>query len=639
MVTTSRSIGQNLNRGTAGMFSLIPPPFYSMTNRFMPQDIKTMYRVCQYLYSTNPLIAPILKKHAAYVITKNIYTSRVGDDSLCQKTKKLLEIDLEIEKICKQIFFNTWVYGVGYVSLVYPHQRSLECKICGKTSPISVLSWEFHNFEWTARCKECGRDTEHKSHWGFLKGSPEDLKIKVWNPHEIRPKIVDYTSSLKNSKKYLWDIPKYLREQFKHGKVDKDVLLRTSDTLLEAIQEDKSIELDQEDLFVFEADGPSFDSEPYIIPPLLNVLKSVMLQMYYYRANEMIAAGRSIPMSIIHPVGPSPTKTYPLFSLRAQYEAMIQEWHRDNLSIHFSPIPLQETSVAGQGNVLRVDSQLDYLMKNIAAGLGLPASLVTGDMTYTGSSINMRILENQYLSIIEGFTNFKQFILSRLHTVYQWGRVIITHQDFKMADDPSLKSITLQLLNSNIISEELAAKHLGFDFEEDQAIKERERLRQLKDIKENQVAQNAVQEAAQISMATAQGKAQVITAAYQAKAQLVSQKVLEKLGANSEEITRIMNDIFKEHGMAPISKDLSKKWSTISQDQKITHFLKSTPDHLKEEKLSLIADDDPGLAKAIRGRMGSNSKAAQNVSKQQEKAKFEKTREDIGRFVGMGARS
>jgi hypothetical protein len=588
-----------------------PHPAFDLSMYYMPATVKTLYPWCRFIFTTIPIIYTSVKKKAAYITTDLVYS---GNAEAKQVWSNLLEIVLKLRKIQKEIYYNLEIYGIVPVSIVYPYDRWLECTICRHEAMENSLEWSYENFRWFAKCPVCLSKTEHKSHL-VPSTDIKRVSVKIWRPEQIDIEF----NPINGERRYIYNIPEDLRQKVGDTRVNYIYVKGTSDIYLEAIKQNKNIEIDPDNLYVFTVSSPTHDDEAYPIPPMLYQFKQSWLYMTLNRAQEAVAADHILPLRILSPReagGISPQANINLYQWSMRGQQMVERWRMDPNVIHFSAFPMEETRVGGDAKVVGVEQQLEIAKSNLAAGQDLPIQLLTGDMNYNSGSINLRILENLFTDVLLDMKDFiKNFLTPKLQRFFNLPEIEISFKDFKMGDDVAQKQLLLQLASAGYVSVSTLLEKLGEDPDKEKERKAKEAKERLQELRLQQKQQHEVEGEAQQSLAKINGEVQIISAVAQAIAQVVAQKIMSGNVLDESDLKTKMNEIMDSLNVniKPLITDATSQWQSFQRDAQIHKFMTEVPNHLKEFEIRKISETNPQMAADIRKKMQDIAQTAQQM--------------------------
>jgi len=211
----------------------------------------------------------------------------------------------------------------------------------------------------------------------------------------------------------------------------------------------------------------------------------VMKQFYYAevmrRANEAIALDHLTPFRVLHPAqtGSSndPVKTIAFAQWIDETKKNIRQWRRDPLHIMFAPVALGVTQMGGQGRTLLTLGEVQEVENNIIAGLGVPREFIHGGLSFTGSSVTLRMLENQMMSMTADLKGMLQWFCDAVAEYQGWEKVKANITNFRFIDDTQQKGLLMQAdAQYDLLSRRKVAEILDVDYDEEQDAKEQEQL-------------------------------------------------------------------------------------------------------------------------------------------------------------------
>jgi hypothetical protein len=454
-----------------------PNPLFDYLSGFVPRKIKDSFRWYEYLSFNSTHIYSGLYKLADYSVTDVSYQT----DSEQEKTrhKDLLEKVLKIKSILKAVSRDRLIYGNSFVSLYFPFVRNLVCKTCNSKRNIETVDYKFKwkdlTFRWT--CKECH---------GINATGIDDLEdLKVPNSKRVNvirwdPKLIDIDyNPLTGDSTIYYTIPKEVKEKIRAG--NKHLLNTVPVGFLKAIKEDRLFKFDRGQVFHMKIDAPAGIDAQWGFSPLLATLKSFLYVAVLRKANEAIALDFAVPMRILHPAQSSanadPVTTINLSNWTEKTRENIRKWRRDPLHIMFAPVPLGITQMGGTAKLLLTATEIRDVEDNIITALGIPREFLYGGMTMTGSSVTLRMLENQLLTQTKDLEDLMQWISDKCATFLGWGKISVELLPFKLVDDVQQKNLMIQLNQTKpIISDTTVAEVLGYDLKKERDLRMQEAL-------------------------------------------------------------------------------------------------------------------------------------------------------------------
>src|SRR5690606_35126205 len=135
-------------------------------------------------------------------------------------------------------------------------------------------------------------------------------------------------------------------------------------------------------------------------PLIIHVLKDMFYLYTLRRAQEAIALEHIVPFDMIYPMPNAQQDPYihvNLANWRSEIEGVIKQHRRDPNFKAVIPIPVGFGRLGGDGKAMMLTPELNYLTQTIVGGMGIPQEFIFGGLNYTGSSISLRTLENDFI--------------------------------------------------------------------------------------------------------------------------------------------------------------------------------------------------------------------------------------------------
>jgi hypothetical protein len=146
----------------------------------------------------------------------------------------------------------------------------------------------------------------------------------------------------------------------------------------------------------------------------------------------------------------------------------------------------------------------------------VPIEFIRGGMSYAGTNVSMRMLENQFLGLIIRHRRMIKWVMKEVANYMRWPEAGVHFKPFKMADDIQRKAFMLQLNQAQKISDTTLLADSDLNQDDENEIMVKETSSRLEATRKQQLAIAQVQADSQLIMAKAQVKAQQIAAVAQA---------------------------------------------------------------------------------------------------------------------------
>lgn len=501
----------------------------------LPKTVKHLFKWCRYHVLVNPLVSSAVRKMAAYPITDIIIDDEPEDGFDKQKLRweELLLRTLNVQNFQLEVGLDYYGYGNCLVSVLFPFHKYLICKNCQFTQRIKRLKfgkqWDFRDFKYILVCPSCGKEGEAKVE-DMAYRSYRDIKLVRWNPSDVE---VDF-NPITRTAEYAYTPPEKVKAKILRK--NKKYLEEMPSKIIEAVKERRPFIIESQNLYHFKVPTPTLESndEGWGYPPILPALKDSFYLQIMKKAQEAVMLEHLVPLDVIFPASAdanaNPYLMINLADWKKRVEAELVKWRFDPNYKPIMPIPLGHQRIGGNGRALMLTQEIRAWSEHIIAGMGVPQEFVFGGLTWSGSSVSMRMLENQFLSYRGMHSHFLQhWLIPMISRFMKWTEVSVHMREFKMADDLQAKQLLLSMNQLKKISDKTLLAEFGKDALDEAKIIEQETRRTLELTKLQMLYQAQIQ-----------GEAAQITAKYQAKANDTMMQGQEKAMARQQQMQQSM---------------------------------------------------------------------------------------------------
>lgn len=452
-------------------------PLFDFLTGYIPRKLKDLLKLQEYLIYNSTHIYAALNKLSDYSITDVIYDTDA--QTTRSQMRDLMENELKIKSVLKACSRDRMIYGNSFVSVYLPFLRLLKCTGCGNKRNINHTDYKFKwkdlSFRWN--CPKC------KTSVSSTLKEVEDRKL----PHASRiniirwdPKLIDIEyNPITGQSLYYYTIPKDVKNKIQAG--NKHLLNTMPLGFLRAIKDDKIFEFAEGQLYHMKVDAPAGIDAQWGFPPLTSTVKQFYYTAVLRKANEAIALDHVVPFRVLHPQATSqngdPTFMISMNNWMETTKKNLQRWRRDPLHIMFSPVALGVTQMGGDGKALMTLGEVEAAENNIMAAMGIPREFLYGGLSFTGSSVTLRMLENQLLNQTKDLEDLMNWIGEKVCTFLGWKKTHMHMTPFKLIDDVQQKTVLLQLNQAGqVVSNTTLSKVWGYDIEKERKLRLQEAL-------------------------------------------------------------------------------------------------------------------------------------------------------------------
>jgi len=419
-----------------------PNPMFDFITGFAPRKLKDLFRWVEYLYYNSAHIFAALKKFSEYPITR--VTIKSNDEALTDNWERVLNKSIKIKNVAIASGLDMHLYGNSFTSVYQPFNRFLVCTKCKARTGIKKVKYKFNlkSLSFNYHCPACHSAVSGKV---LDEKAADENRINVirWDP-----KLIDINHNpITGESVYYYTIPQDLKHKVEKG--DAHIINTMPIEFLKAIKDNKVFEFAEGQVYHMKIDPPAGISSQWGFPPLTTTIKLFFYTAVLRKANEAIAFEHIVPFRVLHPAPISgaadPAQMVNLMKWRQELTANIKRWRRDPLHIMFAPAALGVTMMGGQGRSLLTLGEIKEAEEEIIAAMGIPKEFLYGGLSFSGSSITLRMLENQLETYTAHLNEQLNWIIKQTSKILGWKTAEAEYLPFKLVDDTVQKQMELSL--------------------------------------------------------------------------------------------------------------------------------------------------------------------------------------------------
>lgn len=450
-----KRIKEEMIEKTAAIAQVTPnrvaSPYLSLSDMSIPDTLSDIFEWCKYFFMFDPLIHGAVNALATFPITP---ITLEETDEWVEKRKAATKENEEVYK--KDSEFLT--------SLRY--QLFHKVKIYKMLIEIGIDYFLYGNCFILGELKKNEATDEHE--WSYIRRiSPLNIKIDRYPDGRV---------------KYKWIIPDYIRNVIKN-KAPLDAYEKVPKIFVDAVNDNKSIVLDPDRLYHFSKPSDSLHETPWGLPGVANVLKLLMYRNTLRQAQEAIAREHIVPLRIffLNPQnGMAPGAVAGSYgvggqAIKSPNEILATEIAKASSDPNYkivSSTPVGMITAGGHGRSLLLTAEIDQIQREILAGMNTPYEFIFGGVSYSGSSVSLKILENHFITyrlLLQDFIN--SFLIKEVakargiwHNEGDNGKLVVaSFGELKMQDDIQQKQMAVNLNAAGKVSDDYLRRSFGID--------------------------------------------------------------------------------------------------------------------------------------------------------------------------------
>lgn len=499
-----------------------PSPFFDIGSLFLPPRLKDLFKFCQLYAFSDEIISATIYKLAQFPITDIVYDTK--DEELKSRWKNVLEEDLAIRTRLEEAGLDYNTYGNYIASFYVPFIRFLVCPHCRKSVPIKGVKFEFRlkDFKFYLKCSGCSPSEPipmvvvDKTVTKTTRG----MNIVRWDPAQIDIE----QNPISGNSTYYYNLPNGFKRQIFAGR--RRVLEETPMSFLMAAKEGARVQLEAENIIHLKRPSYSYFDSGWGMPLIVPLLKS----RYYYqtllKAREALYLQHIMPLWMLFPLPQAnldPHGHLAMAKWRSEIESAVKKWRRDPNYIAIFPIPTGFQQVGGDAKALSVIDEMRFMQETMIVGLQVPREFLLGGMSWSGSSVTFRMVENFFLNHIRGLKQLMSFVIDKVSKATKLKAIDTSMTRLKWVDDVQQKSLLMQASQSMKISDETLVSELGHSM-----------AKEFEKMTEEVEKRGKLTKLQMKAQAEAEGEALVVSVKYQTQAALAQAKAQRDMMAEMQ---------------------------------------------------------------------------------------------------------
>ena len=555
-----------------------PSPFFDLAHTYLPKTHKQLFWLCRYYFLTHPLINAAIAKMSEYPTTEIVIEHE--DPEVVNHWRTFLEDQCAFRPFQISCALDRYVQGNSLVGISYPFEKYITCASCRFTEQARRIRkrWRYAGSRFLLDCPRCGERREATAQDQYMKNA-SGIGLIRWNVENVEIEHSEFTG--KSS--YYYRIPRAVGNDITMGK--QATIETIPQIFIEAHKKQKAIRFSRENIFHLRRESLSSGQSPgWGTPLLFPVLKDTFYLQLMKKAQESLLLEHIVPLRVLFPQAGSgssdPFTNVDLTSWRSQIAQEIARWRQDPSYIPILPLPIGQQTLGGDGRALLITQEILQWSEQIIAGLGVPREFVMGGLTWSGSNVSLRMLENQFLRDREERRRMLKWVIERVAAFMGWPVVSARFKKFKMADDLQQKQFLFQLNQAQKVSDTTLLSDSDLDQREEDKTMIRETSQRLEASKKQQLAMAEIQAESQLLMTKTQQRGE------------------EKLQQQSSAMQSLQSPLSPSQG--PAGTPGGSKIDLVSAAQTLAErMLELPPDH-REQQLEQIEAQSPELAELVR---------------------------------------
>lgn len=483
-------------RGQFGHFSGggqgYPDPFRDLASLSIPENMRSALHWSEYIYSMFGTYRMASHRITSYFVTDVEFEGLSQDEQ--EKWDAFYKDTFDIKAVLKSMLDNRECYGNSFASIIRPFMRFLACPQCHYMAPLrEIHSNPVFNFNYLggdpdtsfhATCPGCKIGKGYRGPWK-LKDEDVDnerqLKIKIWNPHEMELLHDAYSTDCQ----YLWRIPEDYKRQVRtagDGRGNLFHLERAPKGVLKAVHLNQMYRFDPDTIFhMKEPTLAGIQNRGWGIPRIISNFRQIWYVQVLRRYNEAIALDYVIPFRVITPApatgktggGTSidPMQMYNGGDFRNQVKQMIARRRRDPAGLQTLPFPVNFQMFGADANQLAPRELLDQGQETLLNDIGTPVELFNGSLQLQAAPVALRLLESTFHHLVHDANYFLAWATKQVGQILGWETKFRTQlKRVTVADNLEKQMMAAQMMMSQQLSGTTVLGDMGYNQRKEQRL-------------------------------------------------------------------------------------------------------------------------------------------------------------------------
>lgn len=505
------SVSRRFFRGTSSRQAVpYPDPYVDVAQFNIPPSIKSTMILCRRLFLTHSTIYPTIWKYATYPITDIVVEA--ATENIKKDWTHVFNDVYFLKEFIQEMGLDYFCYGNAMCAVVFPFDKYLICpeQNCGYEQKARDAQYRFCSTgQWDYRgdCPACKKRIIFKVEDREVKRAYGRLKLMRFPPLTMDIDYNPYTGDTE----YYHRIPRIMRDKLQHG--SRLLAATLPKEFILAAKTGKRIRIERDNFFHMKRPSISdsrLSFSPWGLPLPLPIIKDAFMMQVLKKANEAMAFNRINPLRVLFPMEGNQAvfAGHNLALVRSRLEGEVRKWIRDPNYIAIVPSQVGSVTVGADARPMLLEQEIRAYAENIVAGMTVPREFIYGGLSYSGSNVSIRMIENDMMNYRGSINRLIAFVQRRTQTYLNWPDGKGKLSSLRMADDIQLKQFAANLHAAGKLSDDTFMTELGFSHETERKKKRTEF--------EHELEMMTLQ--AQAS-AQSQGEGLLITSKYQFEAQ------------------------------------------------------------------------------------------------------------------------
>ena len=432
-------------------------PFLVPSWSVVPNDLRSIFDICQFLYIRTPEWANAGERTVSYFLTEvEFLGNKSGDKKEQDEVREYMRDQVMYWEHLQALGADWNCYGNAFSRIHFPFYRFLLVPTENGIAEISVDYFKDAKYSYLDMKYEIDDPTRaHLSGKGRRKIKVEFIDRRSRDLNRIRLGRIDpryvYIRHAERSMRS-WIIERF--EPLFLASIKRGDLWQVNETpisILEAISKDSDFLYDDGEIFHLKKPTISGVSNTgWGIPGVLSNFSNMHQLAVLKRVDEAVGLDYMLPFRIISPaLGNmdlnSFANTGSMGIWASMLKAMVANRRADPFTIHSSPFPIGFQEVGGEGKQLVPKDNIQWQTNTLLNSAGFPAELFTSTLSYQQVPSAMRLFESTWQFLANAFNRHLKWTVRSIRDFSSQEQMQVRIKKPTFIDDIEARNVYLQL--------------------------------------------------------------------------------------------------------------------------------------------------------------------------------------------------
>lgn len=438
-------------------------PFLLPSTDYAPQSMSDAFDFCRYLYNLNPEYRQASKRVTRHFIQQFELKGLSGEEQ--EEVLDYLTYKIALPSAIMEMADDWSVYGNAFMRIKYPFKRLLTVVGAKKkvwydidTFPLDSLKFDLKKLVYTGKDPRNPTQNVTFDFHDVKQKEKDGIRIIKVDPRDMDILYSEQT----RDKKFLYNPPAALVNDVNNNNIFQ--INNLSKKMLIAIRDKKSFLFNENEVFHFHAPIVSgFSTGGWGLPePIANFRLLYQIQVYR-KIDEVVGQDYMLPFRIISADAGNggASQKLDIRLWKREMQEMVRVRRKDKKAIFTLPFPINYQEEGATGKALTPKELIQFQIENMLNAMGYPAELYNMSLNIDQMPTAIRLFENTFWFIHEGYNNFCRWVVARVNSYLNNQRFDISMARPSMANDIDKQNILLQLGAQGEIPRQMAMRSLG----------------------------------------------------------------------------------------------------------------------------------------------------------------------------------